>query len=107
MGFGGSKDSKDSIINVSSTYTYSSTGEFRISERLHNAMSSARGVAVLVAGAGGVGKTALCRRITDDEFREDYTATMCLDWLTVNINVENKAVKFRLMCAACLPAPYL
>lgn len=51
---------------------------------------------ILVIGDGGVGKTSLITRFTEDKFNTSYTATIGVDFKSKVLNYDGKNVKLQI-----------
>ena len=53
-------------------------------------------VKVIIIGDSGVGKTNLILRFNDQSFKDNYVATIGVDFKTKNINIGDKKIKVQL-----------
>lgn len=51
---------------------------------------------IMLIGDSGVGKSALLRRFCDDEYTEDYTATIGVDFKIKTLLVDNHTIKLQI-----------
>lgn len=51
---------------------------------------------IIIIGDTGVGKTNLILRFSDDSFKENYVATIGVDFKTKTIDVGDKRIKMQL-----------